>query len=104
MNPKVRALPVLESATSTLRKKSRFWNILLGAWYVLSATPAVPTYPKPHQQAFGNAARKQALREMTDYWEPRICIEKGCAEARRQGGARGPTWPRVSETSRPRGV
>ena len=46
----------------------------------------MPTYPKPHQQAFGNAARKQALREMTDYWEPRICIEKGYPRA--AGGER----------------
>lgn len=37
-----------------------------------------PSYGPSKLQTFGNAARKQKLREMTDYWEPRVCIEKGC--------------------------
>merc|ERR1719409_1647805 len=35
-------------------------------------------YGPSDKQTFGNAARKQKLREMTDYWEPRVVVEKGC--------------------------
>lgn len=35
-------------------------------------------YGPSEKQTFGNAARKEKLREITDYWEPRVVVEKGC--------------------------
>jgi hypothetical protein len=33
---------------------------------------------KPTGQVFGNTRRKEQIREMTDYWDSRVMIEKGC--------------------------